>query len=52
VPILLYSKYTRSNGIAQFGEQACLQGSLGIIPAKYAMPLALANAGRVVKYGA
>jgi 2,3-bisphosphoglycerate-independent phosphoglycerate mutase len=52
VPLLLYSKNARSNGIARFGEQACLQGSLGIIPAKFVMPLALANAGRVAKYGA
>jgi 2,3-bisphosphoglycerate-independent phosphoglycerate mutase len=52
VPVLLYSRYTRGNGKAEFGEQACTQGSLGILPAKEIMPIALAHAGRVAKYGA
>jgi 2,3-bisphosphoglycerate-independent phosphoglycerate mutase len=52
VPLLLYSKYVRADGIATFGEHACSHGSLGVIPAKHVMPLALANAGRVAKYGA
>jgi 2,3-bisphosphoglycerate-independent phosphoglycerate mutase len=52
VPVLLYSRYTRGNGKAEFGEQACAHGSLGILPAKEIMPIALAHAGRVAKYGA
>ena len=52
VPLLLYSQHVRADGIAEFGESACARGSLGIIPAKQVMPLALANAGRVSKYGA
>jgi 2,3-bisphosphoglycerate-independent phosphoglycerate mutase len=52
VPTLLYSKIVRPDGIPEFGERACLRGSLGIIPAKDVMPLALANAGRIAKYGA
>ncbi len=52
VPLLLYSRHVRADGIAEFGESACARGSLGIIPAKQVMPLALANAGRVSKYGA
>ncbi len=52
VPTLLYSKYVRPDGITEFGERACLRGSLGILPAKDVMPIALANAGRVAKYGA
>ncbi len=52
VPLLLYSKYVRADGIPEFGEHACARGSLGVIPAKHVMPLALANAGRVAKYGA
>jgi 2,3-bisphosphoglycerate-independent phosphoglycerate mutase len=52
VPTLLYSKYVRPDGISEFGERACLRGSLGILPAKDVMPIALANAGRLAKYGA
>lgn len=52
VPTLLYSEFVRADGIAEFGERACARGSLGVIPAKNIMRLALANAGRVAKYGA
>lgn len=52
VPLLLYSKYCREDAILEFGERACARGSLGQIPARYIMPIALANAGRVAKYGA
>ena len=52
VPTLLYARYVREDCIAEFGERACARGSLGILPAKDIMPLALANAGRITKYGA
>ena len=52
VPTLLYSKLVRPDGIAEFGERSCARGSLGVIPAKHVMPLALASAGRIKKYGA
>ena len=53
VPVLLYSKYCRSDGVAAFGERACTGGALGPrIPAADLMPLALANAGRLGKFGA
>jgi 2,3-bisphosphoglycerate-independent phosphoglycerate mutase len=52
VPILLYSRQVRPDGIAEFGERACARGSLGFLPAKNIMPIALANAGRIAKYGA
>jgi 2,3-bisphosphoglycerate-independent phosphoglycerate mutase len=52
VPVLLYSKDVRPDGICEFGERACARGSLGTLPAKLIMPLALANAGRIAKYGA
>jgi len=52
VPVLLYGKYVREDGIPEFGERACLRGSLGVLPAKHVIPIALANAGRVIKYGA
>lgn len=52
VPVLLYSKFVRADGIAEFGERACARGSLGNLPAMELMPLALANAMRLVKFGA
>lgn len=52
VPLLLYGRNVRPDGVAEFSERACRLGSLGIMPAKHVMPLALANAGRVAKYGA
>jgi len=52
VPTLLYARRARPDGIAEFGERACARGSLGVLPATHLMPLALAHAGRVAKYGA
>jgi len=50
VPTLLYSKYVRADGVAEFGERACARGSLGTLPAKDVMPIALANARRITKF--
>lgn len=52
VPLLLYSKYARPGGQTKFGERACAHGSLGNLRATDVMPLALAHAGRLAKYGA
>ncbi len=52
VPTLVYGKYVRADGIAEFGERACARGSLGVLPAKHIMPIALANAGRIMKWSA
>ncbi len=52
VPALVYSAQVRADGIAEFGERACARGSLGVLPARDVMPLALANAHRIAKYGA
>lgn len=53
VPVLFYSKLCRPDGINSFGERACLQGGLGVrFPAYELMPLALAHAGRLEKFGA
>lgn len=52
VPTLLYSRVVRPDGITQFGERSCLKGSLGILPAREVMPIAMANAFRLAKYGA
>jgi 2,3-bisphosphoglycerate-independent phosphoglycerate mutase len=52
VPTLLYAKHVRADGLAEFGERACGRGSLGVVPAKDVMPIALANALRIAKFGA
>ncbi len=52
VPTLLYGKYVRADNIAKFGERACARGSLGVLPAKDMMPIALANAQRIARFGA
>lgn len=52
VPTLMYSKFVRADGIAEFGERACARGSLGRLRAQELMPIALANAQRLTKFGA
>jgi 2,3-bisphosphoglycerate-independent phosphoglycerate mutase len=52
VPVLLAARTCRPDGVKTFGEAGCLQGGLGQIEAKYLLPLALAHAGRLQKYGA
>jgi 2,3-bisphosphoglycerate-independent phosphoglycerate mutase len=52
VPTLIMAKNCRSDPCQSFGESECLRGGLGQFEAKYLMTLALANAGRLGKYGA
>ncbi len=52
VPVLLWSPYVLPSKISSFCESECLKGSLGIIYAIDLMPLVLANALRLKKYGA
>jgi 2,3-bisphosphoglycerate-independent phosphoglycerate mutase len=52
VPTLLVSDCCRPDGLTEFGEKTCIHGGLGQFEAKYLMTLALANAGRLAKYGA
>lgn len=52
VPTLLVSDCCRPDAETQFGECNCVRGGLGQFEAKYLMTLALANAGRLGKYGA
>ncbi|NOY43223.1 MAG: 2,3-bisphosphoglycerate-independent phosphoglycerate mutase [Planctomycetes bacterium] len=52
VPTLLVAEHCRTDRCESFGEAECLQGGLGQFEAKYLMPLALANAGRLGKFGA
>lgn len=52
VPVLLYSKVCRSDRATEFSESACLTGGIGRIPATAIMPLAMANAFKLNKFGA
>lgn len=53
VPLLLWAPATcRPDLVTEFGERPCLQGGLGQILAKDIMPLAMAHAGRLQKFGA
>ena len=52
VPVVLAAKTCRPDAATAFGESECLRGGLGHIEAKYLLPLALAHAGRLAKYGA
>ena len=52
VPVLLYSPYCRADAVREFSERACAAGALGRLRAVEVMPLALANALRLTKFGA
>jgi len=52
VPVLLHSKYCRTDNVTQFDEISCIQGGLGRMPSMQLMPIILANAQRLMKYGA
>ena len=52
VPTLLVSDCCRPDPHKAFNESTCITGGLGHFEAKYLMPLALSNAGRMGKYGA
>jgi 2,3-bisphosphoglycerate-independent phosphoglycerate mutase len=53
VPLLLWSaKNMFADEHQQFGEHNCAKGGLGTIPATDLMPLMLAHAGRLEKFGA
>ena len=52
VPVLLYSKWCRPDKASEFSESACILGGLGRFPATQIMPLAMANALKLTKFGA
>jgi len=52
VPVLLCSKWCRPDGVTSFSESACVSGGLGQFPATQIMPLAMANALKLTKFGA
>jgi 2,3-bisphosphoglycerate-independent phosphoglycerate mutase len=52
VPTLLWARTCRPDPVNEFGESYCLRGGLGQFQAMYLLPMALAHAGRLGKYGA
>ncbi len=52
VPLVLRASSARRDGVAAFGESHCLAGGLGIMRAVDLLPLMLAHAGRLTKFGA
>jgi len=52
VPVLIKSPYVLGGLCKAFSERECVKGELGIFPAVNIMPLALAHAGRLKKFGA
>ena len=51
VPLLVHSAWTEGEGIEEFTERACAIGSLRSLPATEVMLLAMAHAGKLLKYG-
>jgi 2,3-bisphosphoglycerate-independent phosphoglycerate mutase len=52
VPVALGARTCRPDAVQEFGEGQCLRGGLGQFQAMYLLPLAMAHAGRLGKYGA
>jgi 2,3-bisphosphoglycerate-independent phosphoglycerate mutase len=52
VPTLLVSDVCRSDACESFSERESVRGGLGQFEARFLMPLMLANAGRLAKFGA
>lgn len=52
VPAVLWSPRCGRDEVKRFGERWCRAGGLGLRPTATLMPIMLANAGRLAKYGA
>ena len=52
VPALVWSRYCGADPVTAFTERACAAGTLGVIPAHHLMPVVMANALRLTKFGA
>ncbi len=52
VPIVLAGRYSGADPVTAFNERSCAAGTLGVMPAQHLMPLVLANALRLTKFGA
>ena len=52
VPFMLKSRWCRPDNVVEFSERACLAGGMGRFAATEIMPLAMANALKLDKFGA
>ena len=52
LPIVLCSEWCRRDRVGEFSESACISGGLGRFPATQIMPLAMAHALKLAKFGA
>ncbi len=52
VPFAMRARLARGDDAAAFNERDCARGLLGTFPAREALPLAMAHAGRFTKFGA
>jgi 2,3-bisphosphoglycerate-independent phosphoglycerate mutase len=52
VPFMLKSRWCRPDKVSEFSEIACIAGGMGRFPATEIMPLAMANALKLDKFGA
>src|SRR6266540_155056 len=52
VPALVSSRYCGADHTSRFTERDCAGGALGVMPAQELMPVLMANAMRLAKYGA
>jgi 2,3-bisphosphoglycerate-independent phosphoglycerate mutase len=52
VPVLIGSRYCGADPVTQFTERACAAGTIGLMASQSLMPLVLANALRLTKFGA
>jgi len=52
LPVLIWSRTARPDEVSEFTERACARGGLGRLPSTSLMPLALAHALKLEKFGA
>ncbi|HOE28031.1 MAG TPA: 2,3-bisphosphoglycerate-independent phosphoglycerate mutase [bacterium] len=52
VPLLIHSPFSRPAGAARFTERHCAAGALGLRPSVALMPILLAHARKLAKFGA
>jgi len=52
LPVVLYSRWCRPDQVREFSEPACSSGALGRFRSVEVMPLAMANALKLAKFGA
>jgi 2,3-bisphosphoglycerate-independent phosphoglycerate mutase len=52
VPVLVAGPHAGRDEVERFGERWCLAGGLGLRPSTDLLPILMANAGHLAKFGA